>query len=48
MLIKLGEGGAMAKQGETGVGMMATKLEDKGYNGKIRKKAGNGSKTRRE
>jgi hypothetical protein len=48
MLIKLGEGGAMAKQGEKGVGVMATKLEDKGYNGKIREEAGNGNKTRRE
>ncbi len=48
MLIKLREGGAMAKQGERGGGLMATKLEDKGCNGRTRKEGGDGNKIRRE
>jgi hypothetical protein len=37
MLIKLGEGGAIAKQGERGEGgVMATKLDERGYNGRVR------------
>jgi hypothetical protein len=46
MLIKLGEGGAVAEQIERGV--MATKLEERSYNGKTRRKGADGNKTRKE